>query len=209
VGKRRPHLGKMHNLCCQTPSQKLRLAWISLQTDGSISFGLNKTFISPKFKERRFIWNAYNRVRSNYIVQSDSSALEAVRKPHFTYHPPHWFHLKDDGPSKGEALFEAIADLDLTLRQEREMPWIRAISDRLSDIDAAQERHGALANETIIAVPDERLSVRMELDFVRGESIATEKSDSITYITWRDATLRVRLWFAAPSIATLAWFYFG
>jgi hypothetical protein len=50
-------------LCCDTPSRRIRVGWVSFQPDGSISFGLNdRAYISPKFKTQSMIWNAYNRV---------------------------------------------------------------------------------------------------------------------------------------------------
>ena len=155
-------------LCCQTPSRRVRLGWVSFQPDGSISFGLNdKTYISPKFKARHFVWNAFNRARIHYEVASDPSTLEPVQNPHFTYHPEVWFHLKADGPGSGEALFEAIADVGLTLKQNLEMPWIRATSAPIADLPTSRHRSGNVpVNDLTIRIPTENLSVCMALDFV-------------------------------------------
>src|SRR5262249_17570290 len=122
-------------ICCDTPERRVRIAWVSFQPDGSISFGLNdRTYISPKFRARHFVWNAYNRVRIHYEVPSDQSSLEAVQNPYFTFHPAVWFHLKADGPRGDEALFEAIADVALVLQQKSEMPWLRSVSGRVASL---------------------------------------------------------------------------
>jgi hypothetical protein len=119
----------LKHLTCQTPSRFVRVAWIALPPNGDISFGLSdKTYISPGFRNRQFVWNAYNRVTAQFEVPSNTNSLDSVKNPHFTYHQPHWFHLKSDKDRahKDEQLFAGICEVPLVLQQQDEMPWIRA-----------------------------------------------------------------------------------
>src|SRR3972149_1021589 len=84
-------------LVCDVADRRIAIAWLSFQPDNSISFGLNdRTYISPRFRDRIFIWNAYNRICTIYEVPTDPEALEPVERPHFTYHPDVMFHLKSN-----------------------------------------------------------------------------------------------------------------
>ncbi len=112
-----------------------RIGWVSLQPNGSVSVGLNdKTFVSPDFKAKNFLWNAYNRETLHYLVTSDAKTLTAVRNPHLTFHPPHWFHLKANG---GKTLFEGIGDLPIMLEQDGVVPWVRFVSRSIADLSGA------------------------------------------------------------------------
>jgi hypothetical protein len=90
-------------------TQSRAICWISLQQKGSISVGLNdRAFISPSFRNRKFLWNLYNRVTLKYMVPHTPDALEPVPNPHLTFHPPMYFHLLSNGK---EELFAGIAEL--------------------------------------------------------------------------------------------------
>ena len=68
------------------------IGWISLQPDGSVSVGLaDQAFISPRFRARQFVWNAYNRVAVQYLVPHSPQELRAVTNPHLTFPPSHLF----------------------------------------------------------------------------------------------------------------------
>jgi hypothetical protein len=186
-------------LVCQTPTRRVNLGWISFQADGSISFGLNdKTYISPKFKVIHGVWSAYNRVKVQYRIPSDPTTLEAVNNPHFTYHPPISFRLKENSASNDDALFFAIADLDLTLRQEFKMPWLRATSAPISTLRSQRPRSGARPpDEFMIDIPDERLSVNMDLDFFPSGQAFLD-TNSTWYVAWSGAMLRTSMSFTYP-----------
>jgi hypothetical protein len=111
--------------------QDVNVEYVSFQGDGSISFGLtDRTFIVPRHRERRFVWNAYNRITVQYVMPNNPNALLPVQNPHFTFHPDAMFHLKSNKDKKAddEAIFEGIADVGIVLDQQEEMPWIRTIS---------------------------------------------------------------------------------
>jgi len=197
-------------ICCDTPERRVRIAWVSFQPDGSISFGLNdRTYISPKFRARHFVWNAYNRVRIHYEVPSDQSSLEAVQNPYFTFHPAVWFHLKAGGPRGDEALFEAIADVALVLQQKSEMPWLRSVSGRVASLPTARARSGEMpVDELSINGPSENVSVSMALDFVKPQAGQGMEHMSRWYLRWQNVAIRLSLMFTYPQIATLSWFHF-
>ena len=142
------------HIACEVNARLVNVAWLSFQPDGSISFGLqDRTYISPKFKAQHFVWSAYNRAKLEYFVPSSPEELEQVTNPHFTFHPPHWFRLR---ANKEEALFEAIADLDLTLRQDHAMPWIRAFSGPLNSL-----KSGGTRQDRVVA---DSLTIRFQRD---------------------------------------------
>lgn len=53
----------LKHLCCDTPTRRVRIEWVSFQPKGDISVGLHdKTVIAPKFKGQHFVGSAYNHV---------------------------------------------------------------------------------------------------------------------------------------------------
>ena len=150
--------------------------------------------------------NYYNRAKIEYFVPSSPEELEQVTSPHFTFHPPHWFHLR---ANKEEALFEAIADLDLTLRQDHEMPWIRAFSGPLNSLKSGGTRQDrVVADSLTIQVPTGHASLRIAIDFVTLQAANHIGDASCWHLPWHNVALRVTLAFTYPRIATLWWFHF-
>jgi hypothetical protein len=202
----------LKHLCCDTPVRRVRIGWVSFQPKGDISFGLfDKTYIAPQFKARIFVWNAYNRARIRYLIPSTPDALEAVKNPHFTYHAQRaWFHLKPSRKHDGEALFEAIADIPITLQQNGRMPWIRATSSPMCRLAAGGQRQGRIKpSDLVIRSSTDDLSIAVEVDFIRpdqceeGASAAWEWS-----YAWGEVGLRIRMLITHPRSATLGWFHF-
>jgi hypothetical protein len=196
-------------ISCQTPSRRINIGWVSFQEDGSISFGLNdRTYISPKFRARIGVWSAYNRVGIRYAIPSDQAALEPVQNPHFSFHPPGQFHLKEHNAKPDDVLFHGIALVDLTVRQQSRMPWLRAVSAPFSSLRPQRFRSGrAATDEMVMHVPDERLSAWIDLDFVSPETAPRIGNQSTCCVVWRDVALRISLGFTGPRIATLSWFH--
>jgi hypothetical protein len=72
----------------RTPESEHTIAWLSVQPDNSVSVGLSdRTFISPRFHARQFLWNVDNRVTVEYLVPHDPDELRPVINPHLTFHP--------------------------------------------------------------------------------------------------------------------------
>jgi hypothetical protein len=193
-------------ICCDAPDRRVRIAWISFQPDGAISFGLNdRTYISPHFQARSMIWNAYNRVGIQYLVASSPDALQPVQTPHFTYHPALMFHFKD----RNAVLFSGIADVGMTLMQETSMPWIRATSAPLAQLPIGGQRQDGIAvDEIAVGAPDEMQSLRMALDFIRPDDALTNPPDGEWHIPWHAVAIRLKLDLCPGQIATMSWFYF-
>lgn len=198
------HVGRISNL-----------GWVSFQPDGSISFGLSdRTYVSPRLCIRHFVWSAFNRITSQYIIPNDPSTLLPVRNPHFTYHPAAMFHLKAniDKKAEDEAIFEGIADLGLVLHQQGEMPWIRATSAPLSTRKPpGKMREGNIqTDDLLLKVPAvvANASVNMALDFVRPDAILTEcPKPNIWQFTWHKVGLRIQVTPTTSQVATLSWFH--
>ena len=199
-------------LVCDVPGRRVAIGWISFQPDGSISFGLNdQTYISPRFRDRISIWNAYNRVCTIYEVPTDPSALKPVENPHFTYHPDIMFHLKsnDDLIREDQAIFQGIADVPITLEQDCQMPWIRAVSAPVDKLKIRSARPDAIETEDLmLSAPTERISVRIALDFVKPAAATTLGHQTQWCIPWGKVALKITLAWTYPQIATLAWFHF-
>jgi hypothetical protein len=195
-------------IIAEVGGQLRRIAWISFQDDGSISFGLlDRTYISPHMRDRIFVWNAYNRVKIEYRIPSDPSALEKVVNPHFTYHPKSaLFHLR---AYRDSAIFEAIADVPITLQQDGYMPWLRTISAPITKLKASgPRRDGANTDDIVFTLPVGPSSVRIDLDFIPPELVGKYDDLSCRSFVWNDVGLRLTLSFTYPQTATLWWFHF-
>ena len=200
------------HLVCDVPQRRVAIGWLSFQPDNSISFGLNdRAYVSPRFRDRISIWNAYNRVCTIYEVPTNPTALEAVQNPHFTYHPDILFHLKsnDDLTREDQEIFRGIADVPITLEQDCQMPWIRATSAPIDRLQTHSARPDAIETECLaLSAPSERASVRVEIDFVRLEVAREVQHQTQWCIPWGKVALKLSLRWTFPQIATLAWFHF-
>lgn len=193
-------------IVCELPDRRVRLAWLSLQPEGWISFGLNdRMFIAPQSKTRVPIWNAYNRVKAKFLIESDPSALESISNPHFTYHPPGHFHLRETG---GERVFEAIARLEIALEQEGGLvPWIRATTRPLGQIQQSRGRSGQRGTDIIFHPIAEKVSASIAVDFCRADETEVWEHDSCVRISWYGVGVRMTVGYTYPQIPKLGWFH--
>ena len=198
---------KSKHICCSTSTRIVKVGWLSLQADHSISFGLSdKTFISPKFKFVSQIWNAYNRIGIEFLIASSASGLERVANPHFTYHPALQFHLKDK--SAESTLFKGIADVGIVLEQEGVMPWIRAVSAPIGKLKNGSARSGSKdVEEWVTPATSEEHSVQISLDFVKPQDALEHQNVGVWFIKWGAVAVRCKVSFCQPQIPTLSWFY--
>jgi hypothetical protein len=189
------------------------VAWISFQPDGSISFGLrDRTFVLESARVRINLWNAYNRIQIQYVAPNETEPLLPVENPHFTFHPPIHFQLKsnDQRRSEDEQIFSGIADVQITLMQQREMPWIRATSAPLADLKQSAARADGIPTENLtIAVPAifAAASAAIEVDFIRLEDVRPGLTGPTWEIAWHDFAIRISLKSVGPQMATLSWFH--
>lgn len=199
----------LKHITCKTPKRFVRIAWVSLQPNGDISVGLSdRAYVAPRFQSRLFVWNAYNRQTIEFAVPSDPTGLDRVRNPHFTYHPPSWFHLKADRISKGEALFEAIGDMGIVLAQQTEAPWIRAISSPLRDLRSAGLKWQRVPTGDLpVNVTSEDISIQTAVDFIRPSAVGLDDDLTTWTFVWGSVGIRVRVSLTVPRVATLGWFH--
>lgn len=153
-------------------------------------------------------FGVFNRAKMQYRVPSDSDTLEPIKNPHFTYHPPFSFRLKEHKARNDDALFCGIADLDLTLRQQRKMPWLRAISAPLHTLHSQRGyRDAATLEEWILEVPSECLSINMDLNFLLANKRYID-APSRWHFAWSGVVLQASMSFTYPRAAELSWFHF-
>jgi hypothetical protein len=188
--------------------QPRSVGWISLQPDGSISVGLSdRTFVSPAFRARNFVWNLYNRVTLEYLVPHTPDTLEPVVNPHLTFHPPIYFHLRANGE---EELFAGIAEPRLMLHDQETVPWLRFVSKPVSDLSAARPPRDPerTAIETV-AVPSADGSIGLGIDFVRASH--NEEPGFLLSRCFDCGEHRIHVFVEAlpPQVPTLAWYHQG
>ena len=100
------------------------LLWISLQDDGAVSIGfLGQPLVFDGFTSERELEDGV-RESSSVDLRSTHSAA-AMSDPHFTLHPPAYFHLRS---GKNPSLIEGLV---WTKPEHSALvsPWIRFISN--------------------------------------------------------------------------------
>lgn len=191
---------------------------MSLQPDGSVSVGLaDKAFVSPDFNAQNFVWSAFNRLPLKYNVQSDAATLKPIRNPHLTFHPPNWFHLKGLKGLRGseeKRLWEGIGDLEIMLRQDGQVPWVRFVSKRVSDLPSAglPERPDRAKPYEIksleIKPQSDQSSIGLALDFVSSGTVLDEHEFlASAIIPWQGYSLHIHATELPAQVATLAWLH--
>ena len=201
------------NLDFEYGGRVVSVAWVSFQPDGSISFGLrDRTFVLESARVRSNLWNAYNRIQIQYVAPNVTEPLLPVENPHFTFHPSAYFQLKSNSQrtSEDEQIFSGIADVQITLTQQREMPWIRATSASLADLKQSSARADSIPTKNLtIAVPAifAAASAAIEVDFIRLEDVRPSLNGPTWEIAWHNFAIRISLKSIAPQKATLSWFH--
>jgi hypothetical protein len=184
------------------------VGWVSQQPDGSVSVGLSdRTFVAPNFRARNFVWNAYNRVPLEYAVSHDPQALEPVSNPHLTFHPPIYFHLRENGRDE---LWAGIADVAIMLEQEGRVPWVRFVSKPFKELKAPNApRDPARTTIRRVRVPIEDCSIGLAIDFERrpGEPPPEWVTRNLVGAT-AGVGIDIHTCVLAPQISTLAWFHY-
>ncbi|HET9694953.1 MAG TPA: hypothetical protein VFP48_11255 [Steroidobacteraceae bacterium] len=182
------------------------IGWISMQPDGAVSVGLaDRTFISPRFHARQFVWNAYNRVSLQYLVPHSPEELLAVVNPHLTFHPPIYFHLRANGDQE---LFAGIAEVEIMLVQDGHVPWVRFTSRPVAEIPvAASPRVPSRTSVLNVPVESADVSVGLAIDFVRPGVDDPAGSVAEQFVECGQSRLHVRCDLLAAQPPTLAWYH--
>lgn len=200
------------SLCGQNPNRLVKAAWLSLQPDGSISFGLTeKTFVSPSFIGRVDVFNLYNQVAIEFLLESDPSRLSGVTNPHFTFHPRILFHLTDSGgrsKKNVKEVFRGINDVEMTVAQYGFLPWIRAISPPMSKLKTFGTRNIGLSTHTLLVEsPDEISSIGIEIDFVHPDQVGGFDQAGVFSTKWHSVAIVCKLSVRPGQLSTLGWFH--
>jgi hypothetical protein len=195
-------------LVCTAEGRTVNVAWFSFQPDGSISFGLNdRTFVSPRLGAKMHLFNAYNRVRAEFIVSSNGAGLHPIVNPHFTYHPTTIkFHLTAKGD---EDVFDGIADPTIILSQQPELEWIRAISKPVRDLSTGAPRpDGIKTTPWVIHSTTSDASISIAVDLVKPAPLADDRSAPLVrFVPWGGIMARVKVDVVPPAAPTLSWFH--
>ena len=203
------------NITFDFAGERKGIVWLSFQPDGSISCGLrDRTYVSPRFRDRISIWNVYNRVGIERLVANDPNGLQPVHGAHITFHPPLQFHFKGrhDRSRHDEDLFQGIAEVRIMLAQQAEVPWLRVTSKDLSQLpQAGTSRPDRIDSEELIytvPAPIVAASALIEIDFIRESDVFQDQHGPPWEFRWHEVGLRVRPRVIPPQIATLSWFHF-
>ena len=190
----------VHNASAHT------VGWISLQSYGAVSVGLaDRTFVSPRFHARQFLWNAYNRVSLEYLVPHNPDELRPVANPHLTFHPPIYFHLRANGD---EELFAGIAEVEIMLAQDGHVPWVRFTSRPVAEMAvSAPPRNPDRTSVLSVPVQSTDISVGLAIDFVRPDVDDPAGSVAEQFVDCGQSRLHVRCDLLAPQAPTLAWYH--
>jgi hypothetical protein len=200
------------SLCGKSPNRLVKVAWLSLQPDGSISFGLTeKTFVSPSFIGRVDVFNLYNQVEIEFLAESNPNKLRGVANPHFTFHPRILFHLTDSGgrgKKNVKEVFRGINDVEMTVAQYGILPWIRAISPPMSKLKTFGMRNAGLSNHMLsVESLDEISSIGVEVDFVHPDQVDGFDQARVFSAKWHSVAITCKLSVRPGQLSTLGWFH--
>jgi len=181
------------------------IAWLGLQPGGDVSIGLrDKAFISPRFNAGQTVWSLHNRFTAEYVVAHDQNALQPVENPHFTFHPPAYFHLR---ANNDQELWVGVALIEIMITQDVSVPWVRLVSRPIREIQARPPRNPGRTTVLPVPVPSGDVSVGVAIDFVRPGAndptgaIAEQYFDSGRYRLHASCEL------LPMQVPTLAWFH--
>jgi hypothetical protein len=126
---------------------------------------------------------------------------QAIRNPHFTFHPSAYYHLRANGE---EELFSGLLMVDLVVQAEGRLPWIRAVSSAVAELKSYRgARPGQNVEIFQLPVPSEGCSVELALDFVTpGPS---KNSAQNFRVEWGGRAIEVSARHVNPQSPTLWW----
>jgi hypothetical protein len=178
---------------------KRAFAWLRLLDDGSISVGLSdRLFTVPALASEVMINSVVHRQTKDLkTVHSE----QAVQNPHFTFHPSAYYHLRANGE---EELFSGLLMVDLVVQEEGRLPWIRAVSNVVTELKPYQSARSGQSSEIIrLPLPNEKRSVELAVDFVAP---ATNADTAKNFrVEWGGRAIEVSARHVTPQKPTLWW----
>jgi hypothetical protein len=201
------------NICARYQTKLCKVAWTSLQPDGSISFGLTeKTFVSPQFMGRIDVFSLYNQVVTEFLIESNPSRLVGVLNPHFTFHPRIQFHLTDSGGRQRKhnrrEIFRGINDVEHTVDLYGKLPWIRAITAPIAKQKSFGLRQNSLETQNLeIMCKGTEESISIGLDFVRPDAVEGLLRQGVFAMNWHAVAFCFSISSVKAQLSTLSWFH--
>jgi hypothetical protein len=126
---------------------------------------------------------------------------QAIRNPHFTFHPSAYYHLRANGEDE---LFSGLLMVDLVVQAEGRLPWIRAVSNVVAELKPFQgTRPGQNVEIIRLPVPSESCSVELAVDFV--PPVPCENSTKNFRVEWGGRAVEVSARHVDPQRPTLWW----
>ncbi len=188
-------------LCVKTADGPKGLLWVSFSPKESISVGfLDNTFVVPKLISR----NGRTEGESAQILDFEAThGAESVRNPHFTLHPPGYFHLKSES---GTVLCEALVWTEPSPGHEGS-PWLRFVSNPIRTLPPfRQPAHGCTVQVYMLIPPREDCSAAVHVDFVRKPGLAHLGEQKVAhYFMWGQVVLRALLFCVPAQPASLGY----
>jgi hypothetical protein len=174
-------------------------AWVGLIDDGSISVGLSdRLFAVPALASEVVLDGVVHRQTADLRA---AHREQAIRNPHFTFHPSAYYHLRANGKDE---LFSGLLMVDLVIQTEGRLPWIRAVSNVVTELKPYQgARPGQNVEIIRLPVPDESCSVELAVDFVA--SMQSASSTKSLRVEWGGRTIEVSARHVDPQRPTLWW----
>ena len=200
-------------VCAAFNDVAYRVGWVSLQPGGDVSVGLNaRALVTPDFEAKEFVWSAFNRIQVAYFVPEDPRAAKPLMEPHLTFHAPDYLHLTAKNKKGKGKPFEAIAPIELAVRQQGVVPWVRFISRRvglLAQVGAAMGGTRHRQHVVTFQVPSLECSVKLAVDFV-AQGDATPDTGVLGTEWFDNGPYRLRISAAearGQQYATLGWLH--
>ena len=141
-----------------------------------------------------------------YVVVHDPSTLEPVLNPHLTFHPPLYFHVRENGEDE---LWAGIADVAIMLEQDGRVPWVRFVSKPFTELNAVgPPRDPARTTIQRVALSSGDCSIGLGIDFARLEGVAPPEwvTRSLVGAT-AGVDIDIRTCILEPQVSTLAWLH--
>lgn len=180
------------------------LLWMSFQDDDAISLGfLDQAFVFPGFTSERELEDE----KENIDLRSTHS-LAAITNPHFTLHPPGYFHLRSgNNPPLLSGLVWTEPD-----RQELVSPWIRFVSNPVETLSHVRPFTPSRSTriQTLHFASDD-CSIAINVDFVdeRAQALPLVVERKAKIFSWREISMLVYAYAVPSQPATLGYLIRG
>lgn len=185
--------------CVKVEDELRSFLWMSLLPEGGISVG----FTDGEFNVSKS--DFYSLDRGSGAVESTEIGL--VKNPHFTLHPPAYFHLKGED---GTVLCQALVWKEPS--PERKIsPWLKFTSNPLETLSPfLRGANGRPVDIHRLSAPHLNCSIEAHVDFVHANRPPPPQRKNFMHLfTWGDAAIRVSAGCVPPQPARLGYHILG